>query len=212
MSYIFIDESGDLGFNFKKKNTSKFFIVTFLAIASKRSFEKIVAETHRNLRKKYKMRSGTLHAAHEEAPTRKRLCKRIAEKDCKIMVIYLDKEKIFTKLNEEKEVLYNFITNILLDRIFNKGLIGKAEPVKIIASRRETNRFLNENFQNYLREQVSKNHNIPIDVLIKTPDEEKVLQLADMISWAIFRKYEHADSVYYNLLKDRIVEESSLYQ
>lgn len=28
MSYIFLDESGDLGFNFKKKKTSKVFVIS----------------------------------------------------------------------------------------------------------------------------------------------------------------------------------------
>jgi len=32
MAYIFMDESGDLGFDFKKKKTSRYFVVTFLMI------------------------------------------------------------------------------------------------------------------------------------------------------------------------------------
>ena len=35
MAYIFMDESGDLGFNFKKAKTSKNFIITFLFVAEK---------------------------------------------------------------------------------------------------------------------------------------------------------------------------------
>ena len=32
MAYIFLDESGDLGFDFSKKNTSKVFIITLQAV------------------------------------------------------------------------------------------------------------------------------------------------------------------------------------
>jgi hypothetical protein len=30
MGYIYLDESGDLGFNFDNRKTSKFFVITFL--------------------------------------------------------------------------------------------------------------------------------------------------------------------------------------
>ena len=58
MAHIFLDESGDLGFNFKKKKTSKFFIVTFLFIeGSKGPIEKIVKKTHSELAKKTQAQS-----------------------------------------------------------------------------------------------------------------------------------------------------------
>ena len=41
-AYIFMDESGDLGFDFRKSKTSKFFIVTFLFCEYKKPIEKIV--------------------------------------------------------------------------------------------------------------------------------------------------------------------------
>lgn len=32
MAYIFMDESGDLGFDFSKQKTSRYFVITFLMI------------------------------------------------------------------------------------------------------------------------------------------------------------------------------------
>lgn len=53
MAHIFLDESGDLGFNFKKKNTSKFFIVTILFVeGSKNPIEKIVKKAHSELKER----------------------------------------------------------------------------------------------------------------------------------------------------------------
>jgi len=45
MSYIFVDESGDLGFDFKKKGTPKYFLISFLFVPSlkKRRISKIVS-------------------------------------------------------------------------------------------------------------------------------------------------------------------------
>ncbi len=95
MSYIFLDESGDLGFNFKKKRTSKYFVVTLLFVpGAKGPIEKVVKKTHTELARKRKKRVGVLHAVNEKPITRQRLLKRLTEKECTIMAIYLNKQKV----------------------------------------------------------------------------------------------------------------------
>jgi len=209
--YIFLDESGDLGFNPKKDN-SKFFIVTILFVPDKKSIEKLVKKTHSELRKKVKRLSGgVLHAVKEKPATRKRLLGRLGLLKCKVMVIYLNKAKVYSALQDEKHVLYNYVVNILLDRIMTKGHLDKTKPITLVAAKRETNRFLNSNFKSYLESQIKTNHRITIDVEIKSPSEEKALQAVDFASWAIFRKFELRDEVYYLLIKKIICEESGLF-
>ena len=127
------------------------------------------------------------------------------------MTIYLNKLKVYTRLQDEKQILYNYVTNILLDRIITKKLVDKTKRIHLIASRRETNKFLNENFKNYLTNQARNNYRVDIKIEIKTPYEEKGLQAVDFISWAIFRKYEYGDDSYYNIINEKIVEENSLF-
>ena len=45
--------------------------------------------------------------------------------DISVMVIRLNKKKVYTRLQDEKAVLYNYITNTLLDRIITKNLLTK---------------------------------------------------------------------------------------
>lgn len=211
MSYIFLDESGDLGFDFSKKRTTKFFVITFLFVKSKRSIEKIVSKAHKELKKKHKKRGGVLHCFQEKPITRQRLLARLNKKDCLIMTIYLNKTKVYTKLQNEKVVLYNYVTNMLLDRICTKKIIPDEEKIVLIASRKETNKFLNQNFKNYLTEAIKNRHKLNLEVVIKTPFEEKVLQAVDFVSWSIFRKQEYGDEDYYNLIKQKIAEENPLF-
>lgn len=211
MAYIFLDESGDLGFDFTKKNTSNFFIITFLFTEDKRIVEKLVKNTHATLKKKHKQRGGVLHAYRETRITKERLLKKLNEQNVAILTIFLDKKKVYTKMQDEKDVLYNYVTNILLDRIFTKKLIPTNKKITLIASRKETNKFLNLNFSNYLSDQARINHKLDLDVEIKTPHEEKGLQAVDFVSWAIFRKHEYGDESYYTLFKKKILEERSLF-
>lgn len=212
MAYIFLDESGDLGFDFNKSKTSKVFVVTFLFTKEKKPVEKVVKKVFSSLAKKHiKHHTGILHCYKEHPATRKKLLSLLNQKDVSIITIYLNKKKVYTKLQDEKHVLYNYVANILLDRVCTKKLIPLSHPINLIAARRETNRFLNDNFKKYLCDQVTKNHQIKINVEIRSPAEEKGLQAVDFACWAIFRKQEHNDDTYYKLIKEKIAEENPLF-
>lgn len=211
MAYILLDESGDLGFDFTKKKTTRFFVITVLFAQNKRPIEKCVRLVHRTLREKYRKIHSVLHATEEEPITRQRMLKKLAEKQCAIMTIYLNKKRVYTKLQNEKAILYNYVTNILLDRIMTKKLISITGPIYLIASKRETNKFLNENFRSYLKDQLKNVHKLDLHIEIKTPAEEKSLQAVDFTSWAIFRRLEYGDDTYYNIIRSKLVEENPLF-
>lgn len=213
MSYIFLDESGDLGFNFKNKKTSQYFVITFIFTKEKNILEKMVRKVFKSFSpKERRNHSGVLHAYKETPKTRLKLLGFFNEnKSADIIVIYLNKEKVYTKLQNEKHLLYNYVTNILLDRVYTKKLIPLDKKIIITASKRETNKFLNLNFASYLKNQIKNKHKVDIEIDIAHPSAEKGLQVADMISWSIFRKYEHKDDSYYQIIKSEIVEENSLF-
>lgn len=151
MSYIFLDESGDLGFDFTKKKTSKYFVITFLFVENKRPVEKLIKKTFSGFSKQQiRSHQGILHAYKENPRTRQKLLSALAEKEVSILTVYLNKQKVYTKLQDEKQVLYNYVTNILLDRIMTRKLVPAKQKITLVASRRETNKFLNENFKSYL--------------------------------------------------------------
>lgn len=127
------------------------------------------------------------------------------------MAIYLNKRKVYTMLQNEKQVLYNYVTNILLDRIYTKHFVPSDKTIHLVAAQRETNKFLNDNFRNYLCRQMQGNHKADVKVVIATPSREKCLQAVDFVSWALFRKYEYGDTSYSDIFKSLIVEENPLF-
>lgn len=205
-----MDESGDLGFDFSRPGTTRYFLVTFLFCQNKRPIERCVKKVHAGLRKKFR-RIGVLHAYREEPATRSRLLGLLVRQDCRIMTVLLNKRKVYTRLQDEKAVLYNYVTNILLDRIFSKRLLPDSDRYEIVASRKETNRFLNANFTSYLSAQAERAHRVAVSITIRTPEQERALQAVDFVSWAVFRKYERGDSTYYDIIRERVVEEHPLF-
>jgi len=206
-----MDESGCLGFDFTKPATSQHFVITFLFVEHerKRSLEKIIRSVFSAMDKNKKKRHcGVLHANKEHPETRMKVLNQLRAKPVHVMVIRLNKKKVYTHLQDEKAVLYNYVTNILLDRLISKRILPEG-PIKFIASRRETNKFLNDNFKKYLHQQVSGK--LDIEILIHTPAHEKCLQVVDFISWSVFRHYEHRDDTYHKIIKGLIIEDKSLF-
>ena len=212
MAYIFLDESGDLGFNFNKRGTSQSFIVALLFTDNRRSIEKVVKKIFVGLPSKVKIKhTGCLHAVKEKPKTRIKLLGLLNQQDISIITIILNKKKVYTRLQDEKHVLYNYVTNILLDRIFTKKLIPLNSPIQLIASQRETNKFLNINFKQYLEKQIQTNHKVKLSIEIKPSHADKCLQAVDFICWAAYRKIESGDDNYINIIRRKIVEESPLF-
>lgn len=201
--HVFLDESGDLSFDFEKKGTSTNFIITILITEHPKSVERAVTKVIRWVKHRHPKHRGCLHAYHEDEATRMRLLKQLSSLPCTVMVIQLNKRKVYTKLQDEKAVLYNYVANILLDRLLG-GSRSKEKKVHLIAAKRETNKFLNANFQDYLCTQSHGKHDIQLDVSILSPHEHKCLQAADLLSWSAFRSLEHEDSAYLDIVKSCI--------
>lgn len=208
MAYIFLDESGDLGF---KKSSSKWFIFTIAMVDSPRSLERAVKKVWRPLKKKHK-RLGELHASHEKDITKKRMLKYLNEiAELKVLCAILNKKKVYVDLQNQKNYLYNFTANILLDRLHNKEIIKSDEPIHLFIDRKDTKKVLRENFINYLVNSMKKRRDGIFKVELHTSHENKSLQAVDFISWAIFRKYEQGDYQYYEIIRNKITDERLLF-
>lgn len=158
MAYIFLDESGDMGFDFTKSKTSKFFVITCLFVPNNRPVQKIVRRNIRALAAKDRARHhGVLHAQKESDRMRRKILNELAQQqNISVISIYLNKRRVHTHLKDQKHILYNFVSNILIDRICTKSLVPTKTPIELIASRRETNRILNDNFKSYLQRQITE--------------------------------------------------------
>lgn len=212
MSYIFMDESWCLWFDKSKRWTSKYFVVTFLFCENIKLLEKIPKKIIKvfPIKQQKTLKWWVLHCNKEKDSTRKKLLSLIKDKqeEIKIMSIILDKSNIFTPLKDN--LLYNYIVNILLSRLHNKNIID-LENINFYASKRETNKFLNLQFEEYLKNETKNNHWKNINVIIKPHNEEKSLQVVDFVSWAIFRKYEFVDTEFYDIIKQNILEEDMIF-
>jgi hypothetical protein len=208
MIRIYMDESGDLGFDLSRKGTSRFFVITFLISENKRALDKVVKNVFARMSKtslKHR-KNGVLHAYYEDKTTKLRLLGLLAKTDSRIITIRLDKQKVF--LPVETTALYNHITNTLLNKCLENRILSLEDEIVFIASKLYTAKRLNLGFENSLL----KDNSLKIKVEIKAPHAEKGLQAVDFASWSLYQKYERGKSEYADVVAAQTVGEYELYE
>lgn len=206
--YIYLDESGDLGF---KEKSSKWFLFTLVMVEDNKKIEKIIKKVRLGLKKKYKHKTTELHAYHSDDTTKNRVLSKLAKEDIKVVSTILNKSKVYIDLQNQKNYLYNYTANIILDRLINNKLIDKDKQIFLIVDKKDTKKSLKDNFINYITNAMDSKNIKDFNMTLSRSQDEKGLQAVDFISWAIFRKYEKGDYRFYELIKDKIVDERLLF-
>jgi hypothetical protein len=204
MKYIYLDESGDVGFDFCKKGTSRYFVISFIITDSKRELMQVVKKIFTGLSKSdIKQNHGVLHASYEKNITRIKLLKHLSRKNILISVICIDKYNII--IPENSHNFYSSIVSEMINHLYLDGILQTDEHINLIASRRETNVGLNERFSKLIIR--NSQTQAVITVKITKPSDDKGLQAVDFTSWAFWQKYEHHNNQYADIITDITVKE-----
>ena len=203
MTYLYFDESGDLGLDLSKSGTSRIFSIAMLIIPDKRPITSLVKKIFSSLPKAARRRnSGMLHAYYEKASTVERLLRILATKEVLIASMRLDKRNTLITCNPND--LYDHLVVTLINRLFADAIINDKDTITVVASRRNTSKTFNTHFSDGV---INSKHGSVMIVNIRKPHDDKCLQAADFVSWALWQKYEKGNERFANLLSDKIVRE-----
>lgn len=207
MRYIFLDESGELGF---KEKSSKYFIITLLSCDEGEIYNlrRIMRKVRSKIIKKKMKKYPELKGNNSTDKIREDVLKRFTQTNSEIFVIILEKSKVYEYLKSKKNKLYNYISNLIL----NECSLDSSH-VCLIVDKSKTNRSLREDFDNYIRKNINQT-NQSCNLIIKHENSQKegCLQVLDFISWAIFRNYEYRDARFIDLVKDKIVIKKEVFE
>lgn len=205
-----MDESGDLGFDFSKGKTTKKFIITILVCntdTARKEFAKAVRRTLKNKlsRKKSKPRLTTeLKGTNTTLEVKRYFLRNIKSDDWAIYALALNKSRVESHLKTKtgKKKLYNFLSHFLLAKL---PLSNAEQSVEMVVDRSK-NKKETKDFNQYLFNQVEGllPLNTTFDISHLNSTESTSLQAVDLFCWGIFRKYEHDDSTWYDMFKDKV--------
>ena len=199
--YIFLDESGDLGFS---KKSQQYFVIAILITKDKKPIENCIKRVRqRKLPKKYK-RIPELKFRNSNRIIRKSVLKCLSKRDVEISYILLNKRRVYRRLQDKKNIVYNYITSFLLQKVLSE----ESDKIEFVVDRLYTKRN-REEFNSYINYKIRRvlRRTIKISIEHKNSEEERCLQAVDFVAGAIYRKYVFDDESYYSIIRDKIQEE-----
>lgn len=205
MWWIYLDESGDLGFDFVNKKPSKYFTVCLIVLTDRNKHILIrngVRKTlARKLNKPRKSKTHEIKGINTSIEVKKYFFKLIANVPFGIYALTLNKRRVYEPLTRDKERIYNWIARMVIEKIpFEKA----TERIQIVLDKSKGKPEIAE-FNRYIKTQIKGriNPEVPLNIDHLASIEDQVLQAVDLFNWGIFRKYERRDEEWYKVFRKK---------
>ena len=203
MWFLYLDESGDLGFDFFTRRPSHFFTVCILAVQGVEHNRRILSAVKKTIRRK--LSRGVrpeLKGAHTSLAVKRHFYKQVAGVLFDIYAMTLNKRRVYDELARRKDRVYNFIARQVLDRI---PVEDATTRVQLIIDRSKSKREIAD-FNGYIARQLQGrlDPRVPLDMYHHRSTENLGLQAADLFSWGTFRKHERNDTTWFDLFKPKV--------
>jgi hypothetical protein len=209
MLYLYLDESGDLGFDFVNKKPSAFFTICVLAIKGRENDRELAnvvrAVISRKLRRRSKNNQTELKGNNTSFDTKLFFWKKASQIEFKLHAVTLNKKRFYSRLVKDKERVYNYIARLTLEEVdFKDAAVRVIITVDKSKSGAEIHRF-----NNYVLTQIKAclDPLVPLEIFHVYSERSPILQATDMFAWGIFRKYEKGDLEWYDIFKIRLRSE-----
>ena len=196
MNYIFIDESGDLGF---KTSSSHYFILVAILVSNPKKLDNLVKNTYR----KYKRRiykSNELKATKTPNDINMDIIVKLNKIDNKVFAIVFEKSNIY-KLDFQNDI--NILYDILASKLAN---LREINDKTVIIVDKNKNQIQIKNFNEVFKKNLNNLKNHPISFIHANSINYKGLQIADLLSWSIYQKYENKNDAFEKLIENKSVK------
>lgn len=188
MTYIYIDESGNLGMS---DHSSEYFVITAVKIDDEKTnifYKRIPKQVRQRQLKKKTKKAGELKFSNSSTLIREQFLKKVAQLDVEVYAIIIRKEYTKEKLRNNLAVLYNYLIKILLEKVLVN--IDKNKKLNIYLDKCMSPR-QRDNFETYIKTEFLSILSYLPDICITHESSEgnEGLQVSDFVCSAIGFKY-----------------------
>jgi len=214
MTYIYFDESGDLGIN----RGSNFFIVSCVRIEDEnnnKEFCRILKRVRNNVLKKKLKEIPELKFSNSGKIIREHVLRRISMLDLEIYTIIIYKKFMYKNLQDNLSAVYNYLIRLVLENALKNSDDNSRLEIYLDRCMSRSQR---ENFEKYIQTTFSnKFRNFQNAKIIHENSENNAgLQATDFIAGSIGYKYNHEHEnpdEYISIIKDKMrFEKSDLFR
>jgi Protein of unknown function (DUF3800) len=208
MWFLYLDESGDLGFDFVHKKPSNFFNVTVLLVKGVENNRALINGVKNTLKRKLNPRNkrrrivAELKGQKTSIQIKEYFYKQVNTIPFELYGVTLSKRRSFDEIIMEKHRLYNYIARLALEQVPIDEARNQVDLIIDKSKNKLQIQEFNSSLINHLQGRIDPS--LPLNIYHRTSDQEYGLQAADMFSWGIFRKHERADMEWSEVFKEKI--------
>ncbi|MFT4308398.1 MAG: DUF3800 domain-containing protein [Candidatus Woesearchaeota archaeon] len=195
-TYVFIDESGDLG-----SRGTRHSVVAALICRDPGLLDRIVKNARRNKFQKELKRAKEIKANASSDGLRSWILEKWAGiDDGHIQAVVLDTKRVYSRfLNDNPNKLYNYVCGHLAS-----ALVHQRGKLIIRIDRSKGKQALRDDFDRYLRHKMSEQPwNMNLEVHHSYSESWSGLQITDVCAWSILRKHEYDDARFYSIIENK---------
>ena len=196
MSYIYIDESGDLG---TKQGSSKYFVMAAIKVEDSKKLEKIIKKTRRSFTKKM-LTSNEIKGGNLPYDLKIKILKKLKNIDYEVYIIVFDKENRYKIGYGDNKKAYDILASRLAE------LINIDKPTFIFIDKSKNKQEEIDSFNELFLNNLNNIKKQPIKVEHADSMHYKGLQMADLISWSTFQNFENDNHEFLDMIKNKVVK------
>lgn len=202
--YLIFDESGNLG------SSGRYFVIACIDTTDWKALHNIMHKKL-GLAKEMFPALSLLHSnevkAKDAYPCIKyHILECIANKDLCISYIVADLNHVKPSLLKDKNILYNYLMRLLIERLVTKKDTGTT--INIICDKHTTKVASGNSFSDYIKLFLLYEKELDVHLNIKDMDSNDknayIVQAADYVANALYGYYEYGDGIYYNCFKHKL--------
>jgi len=203
--YVYLDESGDLGFG---KGGSRYFTIAFTIMENPVPFRRCVKKVKikHNIPRDVELKGNTTRVSVKEE-----LLYRFAGLEIEVHSITVKKSNVQLKLRRNTNILYNYMVGLsLAERI----LMEKPGTKVLVSIDRRVISVPALQIEEYLKSKVwleGKRTDIDLEINHLDSHEAYAIQGIDIICNSIFRKYNWNNYILFNIIQGKIKSDKRLF-
>lgn len=212
--FIYLDESGDLGFDFEKAGTSRWFVITLLVCDDAEVQKQIANAVSRTLKNKVNRRKTKRHTAELKGScttieVKSYFYRQLPKDGWRIYCMAVDKQRVsaHSQSPSGKQQLYNHIAREIVVKV---DYPDSEAQITLVVDRCKSKPEIRE-FDDYLSNQLAGY--MPLKSRFNPTHENSCnnlcLQAVDLFCWGIHRKHRGDDQEWYSLFSNKIAVEAS---
>jgi hypothetical protein len=206
--FIFLDESGDLGFD-PNKNNSRHFTITLLVCEDKQVQDQIKKAVKRTLKNKINHKAKKriieeIKGTGTSLEIKKYFCERMPETGWSIYSITVVKAKVYEHLStaQGKKKLYNYLTKKIIEKLPQNSNI---HSINLVVDKCK-NKSERADFDQYIKLQLQQQFGLKTNISIhhEISKNDCCLQAVDLFCWGLQRKAEQQDCEWLDYFQNNV--------